>query len=61
MINERSSADDMKTILEANMGEDYTEGVSSLVDAIAALKAEGSLDIEDVVMLSSMIYRWVNA
>lgn len=60
MINERSSADGMKAILEANMGEDYTEGVSCLVDAIASLKAEGSLDIEDVVMLSSMIYRWLN-
>lgn len=60
MINKRSSADDMKTILEANMGEDYTEGVSRLVDAMASLKSEGSLDIEDVVMLSSMIYRWVD-
>lgn len=48
MIDKNTFAGDMKTILEANMGEDYTEGISKLVDAIVSIKLESSLDIEDL-------------
>ena len=49
---------DIKEILKVNLGDDYSEGIGMLVDAITAIKKDGFLDIEDTIMLSSIIFRY---